>query len=108
MDILLDCLKVGAFVAWLGFLIVYTTFADWWRSPIGRNVFGTGLLLASVFGLVVLASLFPGFLGRPIVQCTVYVAGIYLGLQRAIQVIRVQREDGRWDQSPEQSEERKE
>lgn len=92
MDILLDCLKVGVFAAWFGFLIVYSAYADWWRSPIGRNVFGTGLLLASVFGLIVLESLFPGFLGNPVVQITVYVVGLFLGVQRSVQVVRAQRE----------------
>ncbi len=92
MDLLIDCLRVAALVGWLGFLAVYSAYANWWETPIGRNVFGTGVLLAGVFGLVVLSSFYPEFLGRPYVQITVYAAGAFLGGQRAFHVIKAQRE----------------
>lgn len=102
MDIpseVIDWLNYGAFWAWIAFLVTYTVVADWWKSPIGRNVFGTAVLLASIFGLISLARVNPEFEIRPFLQVLVYGAGVVFGAQRTYHVIKAQR-DHRDDEAP--------
>ena len=79
-----------ALVVWVIFVATYTTLARWWRSEIGINVMGVALVLVGLLGLIVAQNLWPDYPLRPLAQWVVYGSAIGFGIQRTVQVVRVQ------------------
>lgn len=78
------------FAAWVLFVATYHVRARWWESPIGRNVMGTAVGLAAVMGLIAAQITWPDYALRPALQGVVYSSLIFLGVQRTVQMLRVQ------------------
>ena len=84
---------VGA-VFWAGCAITYGARSPWWRSPIGRSLFGSWVSLACV---LILAALFR-FLHLPlpvlVVLAVVVLSAVDIaGLVQLVTVLHLQRQD---------------
>ena len=79
-----------ALVVWVVFVITYAVLARWWKSEVGINVMGVALVLVGLLGLIVAQNRWPDYALRPLAQWVVYGSAILFGIQRTVQVVRVQ------------------
>ena len=83
MPILIRGLAANAAIAWWCFVILYGTQAPWWRSALGRNYLGLGLLIASIVTLVALGLHGIVIPGRTGVRFVLYGSLLILGVRHA-------------------------
>lgn len=84
-----------AFVACVGFVVVYHLRVTWWRTDVGRNLMALAVVLALLFAYTVLISLWPdGCLAMVLrwVRSVVGVAVAVIMVQRAQMFLRAQRD----------------
>lgn len=89
---LLTALIGLAVLTWATFLVWYTLRARWWKHPIGRNIFGTGLVIMLIFLRLFGTRTVEGFKELEVVGLAVYGLAVVMGIQRIYHMETAQHE----------------
>lgn len=92
MNTALNLLAAVACLAWLGFALLYHAKAAWWATSQGRNIMAVSLALGAFLALAVTARVWPDVLWLDGVRLVVYPWLAYLGIERTVQMLRLQRQ----------------
>jgi len=91
MSIAITVLAALALAAWATFAVLYHVRAAWFATEQGRNIMGVSVALALFLALAVAARLWPEATWLDGVRLVTYLWLAYLGVQRAVQMVRLQR-----------------
>lgn len=91
MSTVVDILVGLALGAWVIFSVLYHARAAWYATEQGRNIMGVSVAIAGFLALALVARLWPDF-DRRMFQLVVYAWLTWLGVQRTLQMLKLQRQ----------------
>lgn len=92
MNLAITILAALALAAWSSFAVLYHVRAAWFATEQGRNIMGVSVALSLFLALAVAARLWPDEHWLDGVRLVTYLWLAYLGVQRAVQMVRLQRQ----------------